>query len=376
MLPCLDLMDRLGPEPLYPTVQGQAEEEWPNLGDTAMGEPDWEDWNPSESSFIHHMVAGSIAGIAEHTVIFPIDTIKTHIQCARSCPERVAGRRVFNMVVGEGPLRLWRGVGTMFIGCVPAHALYFSSLEQCKAQLGVNQPGHHPFGAAVAGGVATVFHDAIMTPMDVIKQRLQLGYYKGMTDCAKLIYRTEGITAFYRSFPTTLVMNMPYGAVMVAANESLKRMLRPHGDYDTSTYMLAGCGAGAAAAAATTPLDVVKTRLQTQALAHLSHQYHPKRNPLGLGIVMKDLTPAPAMGLHSASTAGHCVRVGCLEKPAVPLQYRGLMDACRQIMAAERIGGFFRGLLPRLMVHAPSVAISWTTYETAKVCHITVTTAT
>lgn len=59
-------------------------------------------------------------------------------------------------------------------------------------RFGVNQPGHHPAGAAVAGAAATVFHDAIMTPMDVVKQRLQLGYHKGMLDCIMTIRRTEG----------------------------------------------------------------------------------------------------------------------------------------------------------------------------------------
>lgn len=59
-------------------------------------------------------------------------------------------------------------------------------------RLGVNKPGHHPAGAAVAGAAATVFHDAIMTPMDVVKQRLQLGYHKGMLDCVMTIRRTEG----------------------------------------------------------------------------------------------------------------------------------------------------------------------------------------
>lgn len=61
-----------------------------------------------------------------------------------------------------------------------------------QERLGVNQPGHHPAGAAVAGAAATVFHDAVMTPMDVVKQRLQLGYHKGMLDCMLTLQRTEG----------------------------------------------------------------------------------------------------------------------------------------------------------------------------------------
>jgi len=34
------------------------------------------------------------------------------------------------LVRAEGLFRLWRGVPTMFVGCVPAHAAYFSIFEE------------------------------------------------------------------------------------------------------------------------------------------------------------------------------------------------------------------------------------------------------
>lgn len=37
---------------------------------------DWEEWDPSKGSFVHHMIAGSAAGVVEHVAIFPIDTVK------------------------------------------------------------------------------------------------------------------------------------------------------------------------------------------------------------------------------------------------------------------------------------------------------------
>ena len=101
------------------------------MNDELSFNEDWEEWD-RQDNFLHHMVAGSIAGITEHTVMYPVDTFKTYVQCMRECPEAVAGRRVMEMVRGQGLLRLWRGVGTMFAGCVPAHALYFSVLEHCK----------------------------------------------------------------------------------------------------------------------------------------------------------------------------------------------------------------------------------------------------
>lgn len=173
----------------------------------------------------------------------------------------------------------------------------------------------------------------------------------------RLVWRKQ---AFYRSFPTTLFMNIPYGCVMVAANESLKRALRPAGDYDTQTFLLAGSGAGAVAAAATNPLDVVKTRLQTQALrAPAPSAAAAVAGAKGEGIAVGTrggialpqflrasgsgaaaggggggaagqhgpvLGGVQGTGIHSA--AARCATGRCgAEKPVVTLQYQGLLDA-------------------------------------------------
>jgi solute carrier family 25 iron transporter 28/37 len=54
------------------------------------------------------------------------------------------------------------------------------------------------------------------------------------------IFQKEGIRAFYLSLPTTLMMNIPYGCVMVAANESARKILNPTGDFSFTASMLAG----------------------------------------------------------------------------------------------------------------------------------------
>jgi solute carrier family 25 iron transporter 28/37 len=53
-------------------------------------------------------------------------------------------------------------------------------------------------------------------------------------------------------------------------------------------------------------------------------------------------------------------------EPVLRRQYAGLLDALIQIRAQEGYAGFFRGVYPRLLVHAPSVAVSWTTFEVLK----------
>ena len=54
------------------------------------------------------------------------------------------------------------------------------------------------------------------------------------------IARKEGVRAFYLSLSTTLMMNVPYGCIMVAANESARKILNPSGDFSYSSSMLAG----------------------------------------------------------------------------------------------------------------------------------------
>jgi solute carrier family 25 iron transporter 28/37 len=41
-------------------------------------------------------------------------------------------------------------------------------------------------------------------------------------------------------------------------------------------------------------------------------------------------------------------------------------QAAKRIYQTEGAVGFFCGLAPRVLSHTPAVAISWTTYETAK----------
>lgn len=53
-------------------------------------------------------------------------------------------------------------------------------------------------------------------------------------------------------------------------------------------------------------------------------------------------------------------------EPKMRVKYSGLLDALVQIKAQEGLPGFFRGVYPRLLVHAPSVAVSWTTFEVLK----------
>jgi len=55
------------------------------------------------------------------------------------------------------------------MGCIPAHAAYFSVYEYLKNKFGINDDKIHPYLFGLTGAIATFSHDAIMTPLDVLK---------------------------------------------------------------------------------------------------------------------------------------------------------------------------------------------------------------
>lgn len=119
-------------------------------------------------------------------------------------------------------------------------------------------------GAAAV--VATMLHDGVMTPADVVKQRMQM-CCSPFSSCAQAtvsIYRNEGLRAFYRSYFTQLTMNVPFQTAVVMSYGLCQQLMNPRREYNPTVHFVAGAIAGGVASAVTMPLDVCKTLLNTQ----------------------------------------------------------------------------------------------------------------
>ena len=152
---------------------------------------------------VDHMIAGSLAGMFEHAIVFPIDTIKTHIQAAAA--EEAAARGAVatarHLIRDHGPMHLFRGLSALMPAIGPAHALMFSGYEQVLLLGGAKEahvsPERVALVGALAGVVSTTLHDSCMVPAETIKQRLQLGYYQDAAHCFRAMLQNGG-SSFFR----------------------------------------------------------------------------------------------------------------------------------------------------------------------------------
>ncbi|XP_065086606.1 mitoferrin [Ochlerotatus camptorhynchus] len=277
--------------------------------------------NPDEyeslptTSVATNMTAGAIAGVMEHCVMYPLDSVKTRMQSLTHMHANgTIASTMRDMVRTEGLLRPFRGVMAVVAGAGPAHALYFGAYEYSKETIG-RFSDRDQINYMVSAALATLVHDAISNPADVVKQRLQMynSPYRSILHCARHVYLTEGMRAFYRSYSTQLVMNIPYSAIQFPTYEFFQKLFNKDNKYNPPVHMLAGGAAGAAASALTTPLDVCKTLLNTQ-----------------------------------EDGAGKTT---------------GLIQAAKKIYHTAGFMGFFRGLQARVLYQMPATAICWSTYE-------------
>ena len=226
---------------------------------------DYFEWEERDHSvpFRLHMIAGSVAGLAEHVVLLPIDIIKTHKQVSTKYISSTDV--VTNLRKSSGGMRnFWKGASVMSLGSAPAHALFFSMYELLNHHLILkdNSEYHIPKHALI-GIICSFFHDLIIVPCEAVKQRCQISNLKP-SEVAREMLRKEGVKSFWRSFPVTFLMNFPYQAAVFATNESLKTLFAKHKvTHSFWTHFFCASLAGLAACFLTMPLDVLKTHLNT-----------------------------------------------------------------------------------------------------------------
>ncbi|KAJ8124059.1 hypothetical protein ONZ43_g135 [Nemania bipapillata] len=308
-----------------------------------------------------YFIAGAVAGGISRTATAPLDRLKVYLlvntkseaNAALNAAKkgqpilalRNAGRPLIAAVSDlykSGGLRgFFAGNGLNVVKIMPETAIRFGAYEAAKNALagleGHNDPHNiNPYSKFIAGGAAGMAAQFCVYPLDTLKFRLQSEYVSGGARGNALLFQTArkmfaegGVRAAYRGVTMGLIGMFPYSAIDMGTFELLKvtyiqYKAKASGcheeDAQPSTFAtgIMGASSGAFGASVVYPLNVLRTRLQTQ------------------------------------GTSMH------------PARYTGIWDVAHKTVKNEGFRGLYKGLMPNLLKVAPALSITWMVYENAK----------
>lgn len=295
---------------------------------------------------------GAFAGAFGEGMMHPVDTLKTRLQSQAIISGRQSQKNILQMVrsvwAADGLKGFYRGITPGVTGSLATGATYFGVIESTKQwieEVNPNLSGH--WSHFIAGAIGDTLGSIVYVPCEVIKQRMQVqgtrsswssmlmkenvtqksglqiyDYYTGMFQAGNSIWGQHGLKGLYAGYWSTLARDVPFAGLMVTFYEALKdgtrygkQRLFPGSDMNVNSSfegLILGGLAGGFSAYLTTPLDVIKTRLQVQ---------------------------------------GSTIR------------YNGWLDALTSIRKTEGLNGMFKGSVPRIMWYIPASALTFMAVE-------------
>jgi hypothetical protein len=306
--------------------------------------------NKNDKVVLVSMISGLLSGAIAKIITHPIDTIKAKVQIETKSTEKIS-HAFSSTIKSEGIKGLYRGIGISVFGSIPACCLYFGTYEWAKKNLlFLNYLENAEFLKYFIGGIiAETVSCLIFVPVDIIKERRQVQsklntyHYKNDFDAFRQIIKKEKIRGIYRAYGATIVSFGPMSAFYFMFYEYFKGFFVKN---DAKTYwnkinkviekdenlnekininigftqsLLCASLASGLSSYITTPLDLVKFRMQVQ----------------------------------RSDTSDH----------AKLLQYKNVVQGLISIGYTEGFKGLFWGATSRVFAYTPTGAISMTVLE-------------
>uniref|UniRef100_A0A2K5QLZ5 Solute carrier family 25 member 33 n=2 Tax=Cebus imitator TaxID=2715852 RepID=A0A2K5QLZ5_CEBIM len=234
--------------------------------------------------------------------------------------------KLWSILEKEGPKSLFRGLGPNLVGVAPSRAVYFACYSKAKEQFnGIFVPNSNIVHIFSAGSAAFITN-SLMNPIWMVKTRMQLerkvrgSKQMNTLQCARYVYRTEGIRGFYRGL-TASYAGISETIICFAIYESLKKYLKEaplasstNGTEKNSTgffgLMAAAALSKGCASCIAYPHEVIRTRLREEGT-----------------------------------------------------KYKSFVQTARLVFREEGYLAFYRGLFAQLIRQIPNTAIVLSTYE-------------
>ncbi|KAL5528726.1 YMC2 [Sanghuangporus sanghuang] len=275
----------------------------------------------STKKTIKDLTAGTAGGILQVLVGQPFDIVKVRMQTAPKGTYSGMLHCAAGILRNEGPLAFYKGTVSPLLGIGVCVSIQFGALEYTKralAQMNIKSGRGGPDGKELTGGqlvfagsVAGLANSVVSGPVEHIRIRLQIQatdnkIYSGPADAVKKIMSQHGIAGIYKGqVPTLAREGIGYGAYFWAYEKLMQREQREgvrREDVSPVKAVLFGAAAGYALWFCVYPIDMIKSRMQTD-------------------------------GFTSADGR----------------KYQSMLDCVRTVWRTEGINAFTRGLVPTLI---------------------------
>jgi hypothetical protein len=364
-----------------PDMRREAEELRADIANTsappAVAGIDSEAYRPP---YLHAMFAGGIGGTTGDMLMHSLDTVKTRQQGDPHLPPKYTsmGNSYYTILRQEGVRRgLYGGVAPAFLGSFGGTVIFFGCYEWSKRFM--VDHGVTPAVAYFASGFfADLAASPLYVPTEVLKTRLQLqgrynnpyffsGYnYRGTFHALRTIYQQEGFRELFSGYKATLFRDLPFSALQFAFYEQEQKIAKSwmgSKDIGLPLEILTGASAGGMAGVLTCPMDVVKTRIQTELDPEIIAQARGKAAAAASAAAAKSPsqqhpttatsssrpTKSPAKQPNTRgkfiSTSG--ASTALKQHGQVSLDTESVMKALKIIYRTEGVAGWFRGVGPR-----------------------------
>jgi solute carrier family 25 phosphate transporter 23/24/25/41 len=295
---------------------------------------------PPQRPAWHTLLAGFLAGAVSRTLTAPLDRIKVLSQEGRivayqhalhhptvhviadSHKRKVSIKKVTQIIYAEGGVRgFWRGNGANCMKAGPELALVFwlrtvfmTIIEPYVETLWCGGLIANFWSSALAGAIA----QCVLYPLETAKTRIAVanaGEYNGLFDCVRQGYRRGGARDLYRGLAANLAGIVPYRGLEIGTFYFLGTQYDRAGGESSDVGPTAAFGtiASVIAQTVTYPINLVRTRLQTQ-------------------------------GVNGR-----------------PIKYTGMIHCFSSILAQDGVAGLFRGLTANYLKAVPASVITFVT---------------
>ncbi|WWC90590.1 uncharacterized protein L201_005526 [Kwoniella dendrophila CBS 6074] len=233
------------------------------------------------------LIGGSIGGMTQVLVGQPFDIVKVRIQTAPAGTYASPLDCATKLLKADGPLGFYKGTLTPLLGIGACVSIQFGALEGAKRFFAGRAKGRDlNLGELwLSGAFAGVANTVVANPVEHIRIRLQTQpavipkLYNGPLDCAVKLYKQGGGLKgiFKAQVPTIWRDGVGYGCYFMAYEALVQKHLKSTGikreDISPLWAVTYGAAAGYALWFSIYPVDVIKSKLQTDSLDSTKRTY-------------------------------------------------------------------------------------------------------